>query len=101
MYVGFLLILAGHVAGLLILTSRRIRVSRGVLPAALGAAALIAAVLYLLAPYGIDAAIERATGDWGQATVPDYLLLGCFALAALAALAVPVAVDAATIRPAD
>ena len=98
MYVGFLLILAGHVAGMLILTSRRIRVSRGVLPAALGAAALIAAVLYLLAPYGIDAAIERATGDWGQATVPDYLLLGCFALAALA---VPVAVHAVTIRLAD
>jgi hypothetical protein len=98
MYVGFLLILAGYVAGLLILTCRRVQFTRRVLPLAVGVGASTAAVLYLLAPYGVDDAIERATGDWGRATIADGLLLGCFTLAALA---VPVAVHAATVRLAD
>jgi hypothetical protein len=98
MYVGFLLILAGYVAGLLILTCRRVQFTRRVLPLAVSVGVLTAAVLYLLVPYGADDAIERATGDWGRATVADYLLLGCFALAALA---VPVAVHAVTSRLAD
>jgi len=95
MYVGFLLILAGYVAGLLALTGRRVQFSRRVMPLAAGVGALTAAVLYLLAPYSVDDAVERATGDWGQATARDYLLLGCFALATLA---IPVAVHAMTYR---
>jgi hypothetical protein len=95
MYVGFLLILAGYVAGLLALTGRRVQFSRRVMPLAIGVGALTAAVLYLLAPYSVDDAVERVTGDWGRASAADYLLLGCFALAALA---VPVAVHAVTIR---
>jgi hypothetical protein len=101
MYVGFLLILAGYVAGLLILTCRRIQFSRRVLPLAVGLGVLTAGVLYPLAPFGIDDAVERATGDqgWGGGeSVTDCLLLGWFAVAAVA---VPVAVHAMTTRLAD
>ena len=60
MDVGFLLIVAGHVAGLLILTSRRVQFTRRVLPLALGIGALTAGVLYSLAPFGISDTAETA-----------------------------------------
>jgi hypothetical protein len=97
MHVGFLLILAGYVAGLLVLTSRRVRFSRGVLPAALGAGVLTAGVLYALAPFGINDITETASHSLhsGPVVVADYLVLACFALAAFA---VPVAVHALATR---
>src|SRR5207248_4810573 len=61
MDVGFLLIIAGYVAGLLILTCRRVQFTRRVLPLALGIGALTAAVLYPLAPFGIGDAAEAAS----------------------------------------
>src|SRR2546430_3941140 len=100
MDVGFLLILASYVAGLLILTARRVQFTRRVLPFALGIGALTAGVLYLLAPSGIGDAAEAAAHSLhgGPVVVADYLLLACFALAALA---VPVAVHAVATRLAD
>jgi hypothetical protein len=100
MDVGFLLIIAGYVAGLLILTCRRIQLTRRVLPLALGIGGLTAGVLYLLAPFGIGAAAEAASHSLhgGPVVVADYLLLAC---SALAALAVPLAVHAMATRLAD
>jgi hypothetical protein len=100
MNVGFLLIIAGYVAGLLILTSHRVQFTRWVLPAALGIGVLTTGVLYLLAPFGISDTIEAASHSMhgGPVVVADYLLLASFALAALA---VPVAVHAAATRLAD
>jgi hypothetical protein len=100
MNVGFLLIIAGYVAALLILTSRRVQFTRRVLPAALGIGALTAGVLFLLAPFGLNDTIETAAHSLhgGPVVVADYLLLACFALAALA---VPVAVHAVATRLAD
>jgi hypothetical protein len=97
---GFLLILAGYVAGLLILTSRRVQFTRRVLPLALGAGALTAGVLYPLAPFGINGTAETAAHSLhgGPVVVADYLVLACFVLAALA---VPAAVHAAATRLAD
>lgn len=98
--VGFLLILAGYVSGLLILTSRRVQFTRRVLPVALGIGALTAGVLYALAPFGINDTAETASHSLhgGRIVVTDYLILASFALAALA---VPVAVHAAATRLAD
>ncbi|GII25234.1 hypothetical protein [Planosporangium mesophilum] len=100
MDVGFLLILAGYVAGLLVLTSRRVQFTRRILPAALGIGALTAGVLFALAPFGIGGAIEAASHSLhgGPAVPADYLLLACFALAALA---IPVTVHAMATRLAD
>jgi hypothetical protein len=100
MDVGFLLILAGYVALLLILTSRRVQFTRRVLPIALGIGVLTAGVLYPLAPFGIGDAAEAAAHSLhrGPVVVADYLVLGCFALAALA---VPLAVHAVATRIAD
>jgi hypothetical protein len=97
MDVGFLLILAGYMAGLLILTSRRVQFTRRVLPLAVGIGALTAGVLYPLAPFGIDDAVERAAHAFhgGAVAVADYPVLACFVLAALA---VPVAVHAVATR---
>ncbi len=97
MHVGFLLILAGYVAGLLILTSRRIRFSRRVLPTALGIGALTAGGLYAVAPFGINDIAETAAHSLhgGPVVVADYLVLACFGLAALL---VPVAVHALATR---
>src|SRR5436305_764457 len=78
--------LAGYVAGLLVLTSRRVMFTRRVLPVAAGVGALTAVVLYPLAPFGTDTMLEQAMHG---GTVADYLVLTCFALAAVA---VPVAV---------
>lgn len=100
MDVGFLLILAGYVAGLLILTSRRVQFTRWVLPRALGIGAVTAVVLYSLAPFGSNDTAEAAAHSLhgGPVVVTDYLVLACFALAALA---VPVAVHAAATRLAE
>jgi hypothetical protein len=86
MDVGFLLILAGYVAGLLILTSRRVQFAHRVLPIALGIAVLTAGALYALAPFGINDTAETAAHSLhtGPVVVADYLVLACFALAALA-----------------
>jgi hypothetical protein len=66
----------------------------------LGIGALTAGVLYLLAPFGIGDTAETAAHSLhgGPVIVADYLVLACFALAALA---VPVAVHAAATRLAD
>jgi len=100
MDVGYLLIIAGYVAALLILTCRRLQFTRRVLPLALGIGALTAGALYLLAPFGIGDNAEAASHSLhgGPVVVADYLLLACFALAALA---VPVAVHAVATRLAD
>jgi hypothetical protein len=100
MDVGFLLILAGYVAGLLILTSRRVQFTSRVLPTALAIGVLTAGLLYALAPFGINDTAETAANSLhgGPVIAADYLVLACFALAALA---VPVAVHAAAIRIAD
>ena len=100
MDVGFLLIIVGYVAGLLILTSRRVQFTRRVSSAALGIGALTAGALYLLAPFGISDTAEAASHSLhgGPVVVADYLVLACFVLAALA---VPVAVHAVATRLAD
>ena len=98
--VGYLLLIAGYVTALLILTCRRFQFTRRVLPLALGIGALTAGVLYLLAPFGIGDQIEAASHSLhgGPVVVADYLLLACFALGALA---VPVAVHAVATHLAD
>jgi hypothetical protein len=100
MDVGFLLILAGYVAGLLVLTSRRVQFTRRVLPTALGIGVLTAGVLYPLAPFGIGDAVEAASHSLhgGPVVIVDYLLCACYALAALA---VPLAVHTVTARIAE
>jgi hypothetical protein len=97
---GFLLIVAGYVAGLLILTSRRVQFTRRVLPTALSIGVLTAGALYLLAPFGINDTAEKASHSLhgGPAVATDYLVLACFFLAALA---VPATVHAAATRLAD
>ena len=97
---GYLLIFAGYIAGLLVLTSRRVRFTRRVLPTALGIGALTAGVLYPLAPFGIGDTAEAAARSLhgGPVVVAGDLTLACFALAALA---VPLAVHASATRLAD
>jgi hypothetical protein len=97
---GFLLIIAGYVAGLLILTSCRLQFTRWVLSTALGIGALTAGALYWLAPFGINDMAESAARSphGGPVVAADYLVLACFVLAALA---VPAAVHAAATRLAD
>jgi hypothetical protein len=53
MEILLLLIIVGYVAGLLVLTSERVRLARWVLPAGIGLGTATAAVLYLLAPLGV------------------------------------------------
>jgi hypothetical protein len=48
-----LLVIAGYLAGLLIVTSQRIRLTRSGLPIGIGAGAVTAGVLYPLAPLGV------------------------------------------------
>jgi len=48
-----LLVIAGYLAGLLILTSQRIRLTRSGLPIGIGVGAVTAGVLYALAPLGV------------------------------------------------
>jgi hypothetical protein len=100
MDVGFLLILTGYVAALLILTARRVQFTRRVLPTALATGALTAGLLYVLAPFGINDTAETAAHSLhgGPVVVAGYLVLACFAVAALA---VPWAVHAAATRLAE
>jgi hypothetical protein len=100
MDVGFLLILAGYVTGLLVLTCRRIKFTSRVLPTALGIGALTAGALYWLAPFGINDTAETAAHSLhgGPVVAADYLVIACFVLAALA---VPVAAHAAATHLAD
>jgi hypothetical protein len=97
---GFLLILGGYVTGLLVLTGRRLQFTRWVLPAAVGIGALTATALYPLAPFGLGDMAESAAHSLhgGPVVAGGYLVLACYALAALA---VPVAVHAAATRLAD
>lgn len=100
MDVGFLLIVAGYVAGLLVATSRRVRFARRVLPSALGIGALTAGLLYALAPFGLNDTAEAAAHSLhgGPVDAGGDLVLACFALAAFA---VPLAVHATATRFAD
>ncbi|MGH3400437.1 MAG: hypothetical protein ACRDPO_37730, partial [Streptosporangiaceae bacterium] len=67
-----LLIIAGYVAGLLILTSRRVRLARGTLPIAIGLGAATGGTLYALAPFGvtIDPNGPSLTWWWLAAALP-------------------------------
>ncbi len=81
--VVLLLVIAGYLAGLFILTSQRIRVSRWCLPIGVGTGTATALVLYALEPFG-------------QPYHPPAWLAGWYGLASalswwLAALAVPLA----------
>ena len=49
-----LLVIAGYLAGLLILTSQRVRLTRWILPIGIGFGATTAGVLYPLAPLGVN-----------------------------------------------
>jgi hypothetical protein len=49
-----LLVIVGYVAGLLILTSQHVRLTRWGLPAGIGFGAATAGVLYALAPFGVN-----------------------------------------------
>jgi uncharacterized protein DUF1707 len=54
MEILLLLVIAAYAAGLLILTSRRVRLTRRILPTAIGFGAATAGVLYPLAPLGVN-----------------------------------------------
>jgi hypothetical protein len=54
MEILLLLVIAAYVAGLLILTSQRVRLTRWILPTAIGFGAATAGVLYPLAPLGVN-----------------------------------------------
>ena len=97
---GFLLVIAGYVAGLLMLTSRHVQFTRRVLAIALGIGTLTAGALYLLAPFGINGTAETAAHSLhgGPVVATDYLVLACFGLAALV---VPAVVHVAATRLAD
>jgi hypothetical protein len=69
MDVGFLLIIAGYVAGLLVLTSCRVQFTRRVLPTALGIGVLTAGVLYPLAPFGINDTAEDSVKGAGDGAI--------------------------------
>ena len=53
MEILLLLVIAAYVAGLLILTSQRVRLTRWILPTGIGFGAVTASVLYALAPFGV------------------------------------------------
>jgi hypothetical protein len=54
MEILLLLVIAAYVAGLLILTSQRVRLTRWILPIGIGFGAATAGVLYALAPFGVN-----------------------------------------------
>ena len=54
MEILLLLVIAAYVAGLLILTSQRVRLTRWILPIGIGFGAATAGVLYMLAPFGVN-----------------------------------------------
>jgi Domain of unknown function (DUF1707) len=75
MEVLLLLVIAAYVAGLLILTCQRVRLTRWILPIAIGFGAATASVLYALAPFGVNVDPSGPSLKW----------------CALAALALPLA----------
>ena len=86
-----LLVIAGCLAGLLILTSQRIRLTRPGLPVGIGAGAVTAGALYALAPLGIGFILffpldpESSLGSlWGLVSLALPLATG-FLVARLAA----------------
>jgi hypothetical protein len=98
--VGLLPILAGYVTGLLILTTRRLRFTPGVLPTALGTGVLTAGLLYPLAPFGLNDTAETVLHSLhgGPMALAGYQVLACYAVAAVV---VPLAVHAVATRLAD
>ena len=75
-----LLVIAGYVAGLLILTSQHVRLTRWILPIAIGSGAATAGVLYSLTPLGV---IVNPNGPplkvWGLAALALPLATGFLA----------------------
>ncbi|HEX7266356.1 MAG TPA: DUF1707 domain-containing protein [Streptosporangiaceae bacterium] len=59
-----LLVIVGYVAGLLILTSQRVRLTRWGLPAGIGFGAVTAGVLYALAPFGVSVDPDGPSLKW-------------------------------------
>src|SRR5262249_34005826 len=59
-----LLIIVGYVAGLFILTTERIRLTRWGLPAGIGLGAVTAGVLYPLAPFGVNVDPNSPSLPW-------------------------------------
>jgi hypothetical protein len=86
-----LLVIVGYVAGLLVLTSQRIRLTRWGLPVGIGVGAVTAGVLYPLAPLGVGFILffpldpESSLGSlWGLVSLALPLATG-FLVARLAA----------------
>jgi hypothetical protein len=61
---GYALVLAAYVAGLLVLTSQRVRLARWILPTGIGLGAATAGVLYALAPLGAGVDPSDAAAKW-------------------------------------
>jgi hypothetical protein len=59
-----LLVIVGYLAGLLILTSQRVRFTRWGLPGGIGFGALTAGVLYPLAPFGVNVDPNSPSLPW-------------------------------------
>src|SRR5439155_4937575 len=59
-----LLVIVGYLAGLFILTSERLRLTRWGLPAGIGFGALTAGVLYPLAPFGVNVDPNSPSLPW-------------------------------------
>jgi hypothetical protein len=84
MEIVFLLVIVGCLAGLLILTSQRIRLTRWSLPVGIGAGAVTAGVLYALAPLGAGFILFFPLGSlWGLVSLALPLATG-FLVARLA-----------------
>ncbi len=64
MEILLLLVIAAYVARLLILTSQRVRLTRWILPIAIGFGAATAGVLYALAPLGVNVAPDGPSLKW-------------------------------------
>ncbi len=75
-----LLVIVGYVAGLFILTSERLRLTRWGLPAAIGLGAVTAGVLYPLAPFGVKVDPNSPSlAWWGVAALALPVAVGLLA----------------------
>ena len=75
-----LLVIAAYVAGLLILTSQRVRLTRWILPIGIGFGAATAGVLYPLAPFGVNVDPSGPSLKWwGLAALALPLVTGFLA----------------------
>ena len=80
MEILLLLIIAAYVAGLLILTSQRVRLTRWILPIGIGFGAATAGVLYALAPFGVKVDPNGPSLKWwGLAALALPLVTGFLA----------------------